>query len=231
MYSVKFFGGGDTEIGKILAEAMAESLDPTSAKKMRSNIGLDAFNNMIRRSMGKTGSHLFKLIRRAFSTENPYGLDQLAFYTPTGQPISWTMENKPPKGKYDYHRGRRGKGKYLAPGSGFSGLMQYRITPESARGAKNPQPADNMTVGIIPERRGGNKWAARFAEWQTAGRVIPSYDRAGPGSERGYWGALGMPMKAMTQPKRPERQVISQVESQEKPVELFKRNFLERLMK
>jgi len=235
MFSTSVVHSGDAEIGKILAEAIANSLDPRNANMKMKNLSVMAFHAIVRRTMGKTGSMLFRQVRSAFTKSNPYGIEKLTPYTKLGTTVSAWIRKHPPKsdGKTGYRslRGFIPKGNDYAAGGGFRALMQYQVTPESPKGASVVIPAENLEVGLIPSRRGGDRWATRFRNWQQAGKVLPASGNDSGGSEWGYFGAIGIPLKRATKPKRPARPVINKIEEKERPVNLFQKNFLERLMK
>ncbi len=235
MFSASVINSGDSDIGKLLSEAISNSIDPKAAKVKMKNLATNAFHAIVRRAMGKTGSMLFRQVRMAFTVKNPYGIEELTPYTKLGTTVSAWIRKHPAKlGEKAGYRSLRGfipKSKNYAPGGGFRALMQFAVTPDSQKGASVAIPAENLEVGLIPERRGGSKWAERFREWQQAGKVLPGRGNSvGTGSEWGYFGAIGIPLKRGTRPKRPARPVIEKIQEKERPIELFQKNFLERLM-
>lgn len=214
MFEVKMLAGQGDDVGAIIAQAVIDN--PLTAGKM----GLQAFEKVLRRAAGKTGSILFKEVRGAFTQANPYSLKPLALH-PSGQPIAPIVEN--------YFINKRGGGKMkpkrgYAAGAGFRQLMQYRMTPDVPKGAPIPPGPPNIEVGLIPERRGGQEWADKFRDWQ-AGRVLPY--RAP--SMYMMMAALGVPVRGGTDLTSPVRQVIPRVEEKERPLELFRKQLYERL--
>jgi hypothetical protein len=203
---------GDS-VGSIIAQAIADN--PATAGKM----GLKAFEKVLRRAAGKTGSMLFKKVRGAFTAVNPYSLAPLQIH-PSGVRIAPKITS--------YFAKKRGKGgkNYTAPGVGFRSLMQYRMTPDVPKGAPAPAGPPNVEVGLIPERRGGKEWAEKFKSWQEGGTI--TY----PGRERAMYAMLaylGIPDNKATPLTAPKREVIEKIEQREDPLAMFRKNLYERL--
>jgi hypothetical protein len=213
MFDVRILSGKGDDIGAIIAQAVADN--PVTAGTM----GLQAFNKVLRRAAGATGSALFREVRGAFTKANPYGLKPLATH-PSGALIAPLVENYFAQKRGKKMRPRRG----YAAGSGFRSLMQYRMTPELPKGAPVPNTPPNIEVGLIPERRGGNEWAEKFRDWQQ-GRVLPYRSS----SMYAMMAQLGLPISGTTDLTSPNRDVIGKVENKERPLEMFRQKLYERL--
>ncbi|MBT9158674.1 MAG: hypothetical protein DDT36_01692 [Firmicutes bacterium] len=213
---------GDTELEQLISRCFSENVPVAQIARRQTG---PALRGIVRSSIARTGSMLFKRVRRAFSRANPYGLAPLATYP--GQEYD-TFGAVMASHITNQRRGRRGERRAAKPaiGGGFAKLMQYRIDPDVARGTTPPIGEVNLTVGLIPERRGGPEWADAFRRWQEAGEL----GYAG-GSQTRFLAAIRMPKSKGHVPVRPARPVISRIEQEEKPISLFERNLVERLQR
>jgi hypothetical protein len=108
-------------------------------------------------------------------------------------------------------------------GAKFAGRMRFDIGETANSGDRE------LDVGLRKQDRSKGSWRRIFADWQEAGPVTVSGLQSG--SMRRYFGAIGMPLRAGTMPRRPARPVIEKVERANRPAELFEKLFLERLLK
>jgi hypothetical protein len=215
------------DVGALIAQVF--NSDPAIARKWAGK-SVDALRRVVRRSLGRTGSDIFRGLKMAMTT-NSLGLDEKAQYTPTAVFISRVMQRVRPQ-----EIGRMGRPPKLRTpgklGGKLSALMQYRLTPDVKRGQAVPAGDDSFEVGLIPERRGGKKWADRFRSWQQGGNIdLSQYNNGSIQSMRGYYAALGMPLRSGTMPRSPRRDLIGKYKSRIEPVEMFKKALTERLLR
>jgi hypothetical protein len=211
MFETTIIAGKGNDVGSIIAQAIADN--PRTAGTM----GLKAFEKVLRRAAGKTGSILFKEVRGAFTKANPYGIKPLAQH-PSGVEMAPKIERH-----FARKEGRRMKPASYPAGSGFRALMQYRMAPDAPKGAPVPAGPPNIEVGLIPERRGGEEWATKFRNWQKGGELNF------PGPMRRMLAFLGIPDDAATPLMAPKREIMEQVERKENPLEIFQKQLYARL--
>lgn len=206
---------GDGELGtafveKILNKGVLGA--PKDPKKV--------FERALRRAMAKTGMETFKQIKAHFR-DDAYGLAPLRMHPKTGVNMALTYRRYRP-----YDLATVGKVAKImrtpSPGGKLWRLMQWQLDEENGKWVK---------VGLIPSRRGGDKWAKIFENWQKAGKLdFTGYNQgANFFAMQRYSQKLGMPLTRW--PQRPERDVIGRVDKTYKPSEQFERFFAERLLK
>lgn len=230
MFNFKFMPSDGSDIGALVAQIICENPQRASRAAQKS---ADAMIKIVRRSLGKTGSVLFRIMKKGFregNTSNPWGLEPRQRYTnfgfpwlATGSPISTHIRDNPP---YSLKKGVYPEPTKRNPpvGEKFSGLMQYFMND------KNERDISTLEIGLIPSRRGGQKWADAFSDWQEAGPIkVDQYYKYSRRNMIGYFDRIGMPLAAGTILKRPARPVIEKVQEMNDPVELFKKHFIDRL--
>lgn len=219
-FDAKIMAGSGNDLGALIAQIIADNSLSLAQKK---KLSVDKMNSIVRRAQGKTGSLLFRSLKKGFTdgtlnieplrrhpANNAMMADTIAAFRP------WELKNIDGVPK-PITRSRK-------PGGKLKNLMQYQLSEnDSGTGGQ-------LTVGLIPERRGGDKWAKRFSDWQESGEIDRSqfYNFSLSGMFK-YLSALGMPVSKF--PRRPERNVIGKIEARERPIELFEKLFLERLLK
>lgn len=216
--------------GDTVADAIAQVFNdnPTIANRWRKE-SKQRMRSVVRRSLGRTGSDLFKGMKSSFRN-NDLNLKKKAVYSKTGVVISKVLKKVRP---WQVRAGMRApklkaQGKL---GGKYSSLIQYKMTPDTPRGAPAPEGDPEITVGVIPERRGGKAWADRFKKWQEGGKISLSNFKGGSSLQkmRGYFASLGMPLKPGTIPTAPKRPFIQKYEQTIEPIEMFQKALIERL--
>ena len=215
-FNTTFEASSGNDIGSLISQILCENPDMASKARKRT---AEAFQSIVRRSLGKTGSTIFRELKKGLKFGG-FGLVPKTVYTKTGAVISEMFSRYRP----DYSgKIPRAVTKQKPVGSKLFGLMQYYMNDKDTKDL-------NLEVGLIPSRRGGQKWAKNFSDWQEGGEInvrsLGRYDRR---TMYGYWRKLGMPLAAGTILKRPARPVISRVQQDMNPAKLFEQFFLERL--
>jgi len=217
MFNTQVITSKGDDIASLVTQILSDK--PSLALKA-SKLAVKKMDSIIRRSMGKTGSFLFRRLKTDLR-KNTFGLKDFTRYTNpeskfTGSIISDVLKFNRPRER-NTPRARKSNRKV---GAKWANLMQYQLDFSDKK---------QLEVGLIPERRGYKKWADRFADWQTGGLVDISQYRydASPSSMFKYFQALTMPLTKF--PTRPARPIISKVEAEYNPVKLFEQFFIERL--
>lgn len=234
MFQYEFIPSNGTDIGSLIAQILCEN--PAAAAKA-SKKSVDVMVRIVRRSLGATGSTLFRELKFGFKnsgTSNPLNIAPLQVYTRsdkgggyirTGASMAEMLKKYRP---YSLVKGIQPQ-TITTKGAGrkFSGLMQYFMDDMDTNNT------NTLEIGLIPSRRGGDKWGKRFSDWQEAGPIKTEYlSRYSRKTMVGYFDRLGMPLKAGTILRRPARPVIERMQNDSPtPAQLFEKLFLERLMK
>lgn len=214
-FSTKVYASEGDDISSLIAQIMADNSLATAQKAAK---GAEAFDKIVRRSLGKTGSFLFKKLKGGFK-DGSLGLSPLRTHPANGATMSEMLKRFRPQ---DLAGGVKVKPVKTSrqPGGKFAALMQYEIDDHDGK---------NLTVGLIPKRRGGDKWAKRFSDWQEAGDIDQNeFFKFNLIGMYRYFKALGMPITKF--PSRPARNVIEKIDEREDPTSLFEKFFLERLL-
>lgn len=205
-----------SDVSSLIAQILADNVTALSQKN---KLAVDVFDKIVRRSLGKTGSTIFRSLKSGFRDDS-LNITPLRKHPANGATMTDTLEKYRPWDLFDGIKIRPAKSN-RKPGLKFANLMQYELDEHDGK---------NLTVGLIPKRRGGDKWAKRFKDWQEAGNIDTSiYPRTSAKSLFNYFAALGMPITKA--PARPQRDVIGKIEARENPVAMFEKFFLERLLK
>jgi len=219
MFDYDFVPSDNSDLGSVIAKIICE--DPLRAARAAQR-STDAMTKIIRRSLGKTGSQLFRILKAGLKS-NSFNLAPHQIYSKTGAVMSSQIKEYPHRFVAMTETPRPVRTKYTVGGK-FTNLMQYFMND------KNERDISTLKIGMIPERRGGEKWARRFSDWQEAGDIkVNDFIRYSNRSMRWYFSRIGMPLKAGTILKRPARSVIERAQIENDPFEMFKKNFVERL--
>ena len=227
----------ELQLGTMVAAVLAG--DPELAAKAAQRSAAK-FADIVKRSLGRTGSNLFQEAKAAFSNSNPLGLEpaqtidamRAKFYVanPNKQPKfniftkeAKTFSEAVRKNKFVYNKGKQHQ---RVAGAGFGPLMQYRFQGDNQDNVSLDFKKYSMTVGLIPERRGGTKWEAAFDNWQRPGPI--GYQGE---STRRFLAAIGIYVKGGFAPVRPARNVLGQVKERNNPETLFAAALTERINK
>lgn len=225
MLNYDFVPSDGSDLGAVIAQIICK--DPLRAARAGQK-SADAMTKIIRRSLGKTGSVLFRILKSGFK-ERSFGLEPRRTYSLTGAVMSKQIDKYQPDRRKQYVNAwpnlrnlRLSVIKSNPPvGEKFSGLMQYFMND------KNERDISTLEIGLIPSRRGGQLWADRFADWQDAGEIKLPYGNRRTMMQ--YFRSIEMPLSAGTILKRPARPVIQKVQDTYNPFELFEKHFVERL--
>jgi len=205
-----------SDVSSLIAQILADNVMALSQKN---KLAVEVFDKIVRRSLGKTGSTIFKSLKSGFK-DGTLNIEPLRKHPLSGATMTDTLDKYRPWMLTKDTKIRPVKTN-RKPGLKFAGMMQYEIDDHDGK---------NLTVGLIPKRRGGDKWAKRFKDWQEAGNIDTSiYPRTSAKSMFNYFKALGMPITKA--PARPQRDIIGKIETRENPVAMFEKFFLERLLK
>ena len=217
MLNYDFVPSDGSDLGALIAQIICK--DPLRAARAGQK-SADAMTKIIRRSLGKTGSVLFRTLKAGFRG-GWLNIPQRQIYTKTGAVISSQIKRYPPVRGID-NRNIIPATSNPPVGQKFSGLMQYYMND------KNERDISTLEVGLIPSRRGGGgKWDVRFSDWQEAGVIKIPYGNNR--KMRTYLEAIDLALKAGKVLRRPARPVIEQVQKLYNPFDLFEKHFVERL--
>lgn len=216
--------GDGSDVGAIIAQALAKS---SWSLQQKNKLSVEAMNKVVRRSLGKTGSTLKGILKLGVKN-NTLGLAPMRRYTKTDVVMSMLLKAVKPSSLDKYSKlFMKMLGKVVRPpGYRFANMFEFKIAEETSSGS-------GIEVGILRENsnRGGSKWADIFENWQDADIVDTYFSQGSDKRTHGYFGALGMPLKAGTETRRPERKIIDKVQQDEDPSKMFEKFFLERLLK
>lgn len=215
-FSANLVATPGNDVGSLIAQILA---DNALAIAQKGRMSVEVFDKVVRRSLGRTGSAIFRNLKAGFRNKS-LRLQPLRIHPANGVVMTEMLSRTRP---WELIRGVTPEPLTLPkkPGENLAKLMQYELDEHDGK---------NVTVGLIPKRRGGDKWARRFKNWQEAGEIeLNDYANGNERTMFNYFKALGMPIRK--HPARPERDVIGQVEARTKPIQMFEKFFLERLLK
>lgn len=217
MFNTQVITSKGDDIASLVAQIFSDN--PSLALKA-SKLAAKKLDSIVKRSMGKTGSFLFRQLKTDLR-KNTFGLKELTRYTNPNSRFKGALmtdvlkANRP----WSLSTARVTKSRRKT-GAKWANLMQYQLDFSESK--------KQLEVGLIPERRGGKEWARRFADWQIGGRIrVENFLNYSPSSMFTFFQALGMPISKF--PTRPARPIISRVEAEYNPVKLFEQFFIERL--
>lgn len=221
MLSIFTKAQGTNELERLIAESL--QANPIAAAKAALK-GKEAFNKIVRRAMGKTGSTLLRKLKGGMSKDNPYNLEPLARH-----PLLDALYSVQAKKKTFTPTILASALKQRGPGAGFKRPMLYSMVFTDAKkelriGAETVPGDDSGSSSKVKQMSG--TWLERFRVWQE-GRTWPSFNTP---TARRYMAAKGLPMSSrpVVQPGRP---IIEIVQRREDPLEVFQKNLIERLTK
>lgn len=227
----------ELQLGTLVASVLADNPDAAAKAAQRSAA---KFADIVKRSLGRTGSFLFQEAKAAFGPSNPLGLAPAQVIdgmreknyanesaakmaaNPFAKDAK-TFSEAVRKNKFVYNKGKQHQ---RQAGAGFRALMQYRFQGDNQDNVSLDYKKYSLYVGLIPERRGGPKWEAAFDNWQRPGPI--GYQGE---STRRFLAAIGIYVKRGFAPVRPERNVLGQVEERNKPEDVFAKALIERINK
>ena len=192
----------------------------------------EAIQKIVRRSFGRVGSDLNKILRASFTKANPLSLAPLSIHPLTNIVISRQTKKFPAKNR-GYVGSGDVKGK-LTPGSAWRTAINYFLEFEDGgnqgvtTGVEKPTGSDIYGSGTRKKRLLTAKGIKAFRNWQKGGAL--SF-QGSPARQQRYLGAINVPMSAMSIARAPARDVVSTVEQRENPLERFRTALRERINK
>ena len=226
MLSIFTKAQGTNELERLIAESL--QANPIAAAKAAIK-GKEAFNKVIRKAMGRTGSMMLRKLKGGMSKDNPYDLAPLARH-PLSDALYVVQAKKKQMGSNKSTRRILASAlKPRGPGAGFRRPMLYSMVftdnkKELRIGAETVSGDDSGKSPKVKQMSG--TWLERFKVWQE-GRTWPSFNT---GAARARMAGRGVPMSSrpVVQPGRP---IIEIVQRREDPLALFQKNLIERLTK
>ena len=221
MLSIFTQADGTSEIGRLIAQTL--QADPVAAAKAAAK-SKEEFDGIVRKAMGRTGSTMLRKLKGGMSKDNPYNLEPLARH-----PLLDALYTVQAKKKTFTPRILASALRQRGPGAGFRRPMLYSLvfteTKKELRIGAETVPGDDSGSSPKVKQMSGT-WLERFRVWQE-GRTWPSFNTP---KARRYMAAKGLPMSSrpVVQPGRP---IIEIVQRREDPLEMFRKNLIERLTK
>jgi len=226
-FDYDFIADSGTDVGALVTQILSKN--PGLAYKA-SQKTKDTIVKIVRRSLGKTGSTIFRELKKGLKTGDLVIGASFRRYSQTQQIMMSEALRQGLNSDSTLTKEIKSRYERFSPGEKFAGLMQYYMKDDKDRSVETD--VNTLEIGLIPSRRGGDDWARNFSDWQEKGDIkVQEFRNYNRRSMLGFFAKLGMPLKETTILQRPARPVISTIREQYDPSALFEKFFIERISK